>query len=156
MDRMQEAEAFLSILSDTLCRSELRSTVASAKGEMGLLLYLCFRHDGAHAWELKNKLGVGSGRIANALKSLESKGFITRTTAPNDRRAILVHLTPSGKAYAETQYQALLSQTSKLFDYLGEEDTANLLRILKRIQALPAASGAKAADDAQQPDTPSP
>ena len=45
--------------------------------------------------------------VTNAVDRLEDAGLVTRSTHPDDRRAYLVALTPSGRELAERATKAL-------------------------------------------------
>jgi len=133
MDYPECAEEFLEVFANTLRRPIPEKTIDIYRGECGLLMYLCNIHNGASAGELSEVLDVGSGRIANALKDLESKGHIVRVRCPHDKRQVLVHLTEAGKAYVESRHSELLERTALLIRELGEDDAKTFISLLKRV-----------------------
>lgn len=133
MDQKREAEELLQVLTQLTHHPELESPEQLARGEGALLRYLALRHDGATAGELRDAMGVGSGRVANALKSLEAKGLITRSPSEEDGRVVLVYLTQAGRAYIMERYRRLLSWTTMLMEELGEEDSREVLRLAHRL-----------------------
>jgi DNA-binding MarR family transcriptional regulator len=72
--------------------------------------------------------------VANALKTLERKGFVTREINPADRRGIIVSITTEGKEFGTARFNEAITSMRDLVDDLGEEDTKELVRILERIQ----------------------
>lgn len=133
MDQKREAEELLQVLTQLTHHPELESPEQLARGEGALLRYLALRHDGATAGELRDAMGVGSGRVANALKSLETKGLITRSPSEEDGRVVLVYLTQAGRAYIMERYRRLLGWTTMLMEELGEEDSREVLRLAHRL-----------------------
>lgn len=133
MDQKREAEELLQVLTQLTHHPELESPEQLARGEGALLRYLALRHDGATAGELRDAMGVGSGRVANALKSLEAKGLITRSPSEEDGRVVLVYLTQAGRAYIMERYRRLLGWTTMLMEELGEEDSQEVLRLAHRL-----------------------
>lgn len=103
------------------------------QGEGGILMYLFLKNDGVTAGELKDALGVGSSRIANALRTLEEKGMIDRKSSEFDRRCVCVFITDKGREYVDIQRREMLMRTRELLEELGEEDTEELLRILRKM-----------------------
>lgn len=103
------------------------------KGEKALIFVLEKNGGTATPGELSDLLQVGSGRIGNALKDLEAKGFVKREDAPEDRRRTLVSLTEKGKAFAEEKHAAFRGYVAALVNMLGEEDARELLRIVRKI-----------------------
>ena len=86
--------------------------------------------------DLAERLQLSSSRVANALKTLERKGFVTREINPADRRGIIVSITPEGDAFGKARFNEAVASTRELIADLGEEDTKELVRILERIQDL--------------------
>lgn len=133
MDQKREAEELLQVLTKLTHHPELESPEQLARGEGALLRYLALRHDGATAGELRDAMSVGSGRVANALKSLEAKGLITRSPSETDGRVVQVHLTQAGRDYIMERYQRLLRWTTLLMEELGEQDSKEVLRLAHRL-----------------------
>ncbi len=51
--------------------------------------------------DLGKRLFLDSGTLTPVLKSLESKGFVTRTRSTEDERVLIVSITPAGEALRE-------------------------------------------------------
>ncbi len=67
------------------------------EGEKGIMGLLFYRYPEAqYSGDLAILMKVGTGRIGNALKSLESKKFIKREADSEDKRKVLVSLTDEG------------------------------------------------------------
>lgn len=103
-----------------------------SKGSNAILLYLYSIHDGATAGELKDYFKIGSGGIANALKDLEEKGYITRKNSESDKRVVSVCITEEGKALANVSYKNMIGNLKLLLETIGEEDSNALFRILDK------------------------
>lgn len=84
--------------------------------------------------ELTGTLFVTGARIAAALRTLEKKGYVSRRTDPEDRRSILVSLTDDGKKYIEGRRSHVVDSIENLVYSLGEGDSEELLRIIKRAE----------------------
>lgn len=104
-----------------------------SKGEVGILVYLTFIKETALAGELSEQLNLSSGRIAIALKGLEKKGFVKRTSGISDRRQVIVSATEAGKNHAIAEKEEGLNKTIKLLESLGEHDALEFMRILYKI-----------------------
>jgi len=83
--------------------------------------------------QLCQEMCVSSARVATALNNLESKGMITRRMDPQDRRKILVTITPEGRAFAEQQYHAVVEGLACMLGLLGEQDAQEYVRITRRL-----------------------
>jgi len=80
-----------------------------------------------------NRLQVHPTSVTNAVDRLEDAGLVTRSTHPEDRRAMLVALTPSGRALAERATQAL---NAEVFErpHLSSIDVSSLVDVLTRLR----------------------
>src|SRR5574344_72244 len=77
------------------------------KGENAIIGVLTYNINGLTPGELKDKLGVTSARIAGALNYLETKEYISRLTDENDKRRVIVKLTPKGLNYSDNLGQKI-------------------------------------------------
>lgn len=89
--------------------------------------------DGILSGELSAAIGLSRGRSSNIIKSLERKGYLTRTTDQTDARQVHIRLTEAGADRAREQYDKVIDITVRLLLELGEEDADEFLRIVERI-----------------------
>jgi DNA-binding MarR family transcriptional regulator len=76
---------------------------------------------------------VTSGTMTNRVDRLAARGFVERYPDPDDRRGVIVRLTPEGKAAVDGAFDGLLAAESELLADLPatqQRDLANLLRRL--------------------------
>ena len=66
----------------------------SLRGENAVLTCLLRNEEELHPSELAEKLSLVPGRMTDILKTLEKKGMIRREPDPDDRRRVLVKITP--------------------------------------------------------------
>lgn len=83
--------------------------------------------------ELSEAAGVTSPTTTQLINGLEADGYVDRTTDPCDRRAVRITLTPKGAATLKTELAAFFSAFDGLTEYLGEEDSLTLARLLSRV-----------------------
>lgn len=102
-------------------------------GEQFVLFYISKHEGNVIPSDISNEMGISTARITTALNSLEGKNLITRKIDVNDRRRILVNLTGSGHEQVKLQYQKIMDIITKMLHYLGEYDSNELLRIMKRL-----------------------
>lgn len=103
------------------------------KGEMRVLSYLYQQEEAVQPGELCQILDASSARVAVVLKRLESKGQIERRMDTDDRRKILVCITPAGHGLVEARRGEMHHYIAEIIDRLGEDDAREGLRILARI-----------------------
>lgn len=74
-----------------------------------------------------------SGGMTARLDRLEKMGHIERRPNPDDRRGVLVRLTPSAVALIETVTPAHLANEARLTDCLSAAELAQLSDLLKKL-----------------------
>ena len=67
--------------------------------------------------------------VTHHLNTLEEKGLITRSISPQDRRRILITLTPAGKELVAK----CRKKVKGLIDHLGQVDCQELIRLINRM-----------------------
>lgn len=103
-----------------------------SRGEMGVLGFLGQRGT-ASPTDLAKSLSVTTARIANTLKALERKGLVRRKVNPNDRRGVIVTITPEGRRFGEGQYRAAVADTKDLLAPLTEGERSQLASLVERL-----------------------
>nr|WP_204332488.1 MarR family transcriptional regulator [Geodermatophilus sabuli] len=76
---------------------------------------------------------VTSGAITQRLDRLEEKGLITRTRSEADGRAVVVTLTPSGRAALDAALPDHLETERRLLEALPGADRDRLADLLRRL-----------------------
>lgn len=80
---------------------------------------------------LMNELLVSSGTMTNRIDRLERGGLVSRSPAPEDRRAVLVALTPTGKARVDEALISLLDCERQILSALDADQADDLGGLLK-------------------------
>ena len=73
--------------------------------------------------------------VTHLVNSLEESGFIERQRASEDRRVVRIGLTESGSKRAETLLGETQTALSGLVEFLGEEDSKTLIRLMSKMVA---------------------
>ena len=81
---------------------------------------------------MQKHLNVGSGRIANALNTLQNKGLIFRQDALDDRRKVKVFITEEGKLLQENRRREYMEYIQRVLEKMGEEEASEFLRLLEK------------------------
>ena len=105
---------------------------SSNKGEDRVLVYLLKEKNHVLVGELTEALHLSTGRIANILKQLETKGMIKRVQQKDDRRRFEISLTAKGKKYTEKLFGEVDEFYQTLVKKLGKKDTEELLRLMTK------------------------
>lgn len=133
MDYSRLAVEFLEQMYSFRKIKPLKSIDESLQGEIFAINYIAIHGDDVLPGEISNDMDVSSARVAQTLNNLEKKGLITRRIDPNDRRKILVTLTPEGKTFSEMHRKHILETVVKMLEMLGEDDAREFVRIMARL-----------------------
>ena len=99
-----------------------------------VLMLLWFSRRGSLPMKvIGSRLQVHPTSVTNAVDRLEDAGLVTRSTHPEDRRAMLVALTPTGRELAERATKALNAEVFEQPD-LGPSDVRSLVDVLTRLR----------------------
>lgn len=77
--------------------------------------------------------GKNKSVVMRMVDSLESKGLITRSVNPSDRREKLLHLTDSGKTAVDKNRRTEGKLSDELLDGVSEEDLRVFLKVINSI-----------------------
>ncbi|WP_067435566.1 MarR family winged helix-turn-helix transcriptional regulator [Nocardioides jensenii] len=78
---------------------------------------------------------VTSGTMTNRVDRLAARGLVERLPDPNDRRGVLVRLTPEGRSTVDGAFAALLESERELLGDLSARDRKQLADTLRRLMA---------------------
>lgn len=78
---------------------------------------------------------VTSGTMTNRVDRLASRGFVERYPDPEDRRGVLVRLTPEGKAAVDGAFTALIEAEKAFLAGLTAKQQAELASLLRTLLA---------------------
>jgi DNA-binding MarR family transcriptional regulator len=115
---------------------------------------------GLPATQLAQAAMLTSGGMTGEADRLAKAGLVARRPDPQDRRAVLVTLTPEGRAVAERAVKTYLQTAEEVLGILEDEERAALVELLRKLlvalegpdlpgkparphSAAPAAKGAK-------------
>ncbi|MEJ5921440.1 MarR family winged helix-turn-helix transcriptional regulator [Bifidobacterium thermophilum] len=82
--------------------------------------------------QLADATGNSPGRISAILSALEKKGWATRTIDPENRRHVIVRITPEGERLVKLHKQAMEDRMRWVFGQMGERRTEQFLNLLTR------------------------
>ncbi len=82
--------------------------------------------------EVRNSLYMTKPAISQIYSSLEKKGYMTREIDMNDRRKILVKLTPDGHEILKKTKEYTEQVLNEIISRLGEDDTRQMIELFDR------------------------
>jgi len=83
--------------------------------------------------ELYNSLLISSGATTNRVDRLEERKFVARIPDPNDRRGVLVALTPKGRRLVDKVTEAHLQNEQRLLEALNVAERQQLAQLLRKV-----------------------
>jgi DNA-binding MarR family transcriptional regulator len=92
--------------------------------------------------EVAARMHITSGTVTSLLDNLERKDYVVRSSDRDDRRRVLVDITPAAQAILDETLPAIQALTTKITERVSIEQQQALLDILEDIRqavlALPA------------------
>ncbi|RNI23928.1 MarR family winged helix-turn-helix transcriptional regulator [Flexivirga caeni] len=76
---------------------------------------------------------VTSGTMTNRVDRLAGRGFVERHPAPNDRRGVLVRLTPAGRDTVDSAMTELLEHERAILEHLPQRNRSALAASLRML-----------------------
>jgi len=100
--------------------------------QYGLLTILSTNPDSDQI-TLANALGIDRTNVADVLNRLEQRGLVARTRSVEDRRMILVRLTPPGERLVENMHPAMARAQERLLAVLSPQEREAFVTTLMRL-----------------------
>lgn len=83
--------------------------------------------------DLAVKILKSSGNMTLVIDNLEKKGYVYRERSATDRRFMIIHLTPAGRAFIEAMYPSHVAGIVREMDVLTVEERAELGRLCRKV-----------------------
>lgn len=83
--------------------------------------------------EAAKKMNVTLAAITHHINSLEEQQLVVRSASPDDRRVTLISLSETGAAMVETLRKSYWKKICGLVEYLGDEDSSELIQLITKI-----------------------
>lgn len=110
-----------------------RSGVDAFNSPQGSILYVLWEEDQVPIRTIVQKTGLAKNTLTSMLARMEEGGLVSRQSAPDDRRQVLVGLTPKARQL-KTQFLEVSEEMNQLFyQGLTQEDASLLDGLLARI-----------------------
>lgn len=84
--------------------------------------------------EVAARMHITSGTVTSLLDTLERKGYVVRSSDRDDRRRVLVDITPAAQALLDEALPAIQQVARLLVDRIGTQRQQVLLDILAEIR----------------------
>ncbi|GAB3265947.1 MarR family winged helix-turn-helix transcriptional regulator [Kineosporia babensis] len=92
------------------------------------------RHGSMRISTLSEHLRIAPRSGTEVVDALQERALVQRSPDPDDRRAVLVTLSPQGEEVAEAVRRARAAEADLFFDRLDEADRTELARIISLLR----------------------
>lgn len=123
---MRATESLNNRLNRHLAEADL---TVSQFGVLEVLLHLGALNQRA----IGEKLLKSGGNITMVIDNLEKYKYVKREKDPNDRRAVLIHLTKKGEKFIADFFPKHLEKIKEEFSVLSDEEKKQLAEICKKL-----------------------
>jgi len=89
--------------------------------------------------EVATRMHITSGTVTSLLDNLERKDYVVRSSDRDDRRRVMVDITPAAQELLDQALPAIQQVARELVDRIGPERQRALLAILDEIRQAAAA-----------------
>ncbi|MCI1686531.1 MarR family winged helix-turn-helix transcriptional regulator [Schleiferilactobacillus harbinensis] len=140
----QTSEVILKTFVDLFQKRSFRGAIASAyrfnggaeqqPNQMRALQLLADRGELTNS-DLVDSLDIRPSSVSVLVQKLESAGLVARHAAPDDKRVQLIGLTDAGRQFVQTTKQLKNDLPSQVFSALNDQEQADLLHLLQKLDA---------------------
>lgn len=101
------------------------------------IMVLVDLNPGCNPGDLAKPMGISQNNLVTHIDELVERGFLTRGVHPRDRRVKVLNLTSTGQERLADLRRAHKRYERSITDRVGKEDMGQLLRILRKFNAMP-------------------
>lgn len=113
--------------------SHTMRTLYEGRGSQKRILIVLLKAGGMTQRALTERLGIQPGSASEVIAKLEHAGLIVRTSSAQDRRTADIALTAEGKKQAMEASTQRGERHAQMFSCLSEEEKAQLLALLEKV-----------------------
>lgn len=126
---------FRRLLRTTLSMKRTMGAVFAQAGLTGAQFHTLVRvpAEGIPLTRLAARSWADPGNASGVVDRLERDGLVERRAAPHDRRVVLVHATPAGRALVSRLWPEYVSGIHRIMEPLNAEEQAHLNELLERL-----------------------
>jgi DNA-binding MarR family transcriptional regulator len=120
-------------LSGRIFAKKLKDCHIGINPSQGRILFALWQNDSIPINELARKTALGKSTLTSMLDRLEAGGYLKRIAAPEDRRQILIKLTPKNQPVQETHEKVSEEMTALFYRGFSATEIEDFERKLARI-----------------------
>ena len=126
---------FRRLLRTTLSMKRALGALFAEAGLTGAQFHTLVRvpDEGIPLTRLAARSWADPGNASGVVDRLERDGLVERRAAPHDRRVVLVHATPAGRALVSRLWPEYVSGIHRIMEPLNAEQQTHLNELLERL-----------------------
>jgi DNA-binding MarR family transcriptional regulator len=117
-------------------RAEMRASRADLAVPQFRALVFLSRHPGASLSDVATRVDLTLSATSKRIEGLVARGLVTRDAAVQDRRYVVLALTPEGEALLKSARDATRARLAEALAQLSDEDMAIVERALELLRGL--------------------
>src|SRR5262245_11796882 len=91
--------------------------------------------DGRTIGQIADMTVLDRSSLGRLLEEMAAQGLVERASPPEDRRAVLIRLSPAGRRRFEAAQPIVLAHYRRLLHGISAREFATLMRLLRRLKA---------------------
>ena len=99
----------------------------------GHILELLSKYNGLTQQQVAQMLGIRPQSASEAVATLEEQGLIVKSPNPQDKRSVLLHITPEGRDRQAQMLEERMQNACRIFASLNEEEKHTLQCLLEKV-----------------------
>ena len=115
--------------------SKHRESVLGVTGQQRMIIRIVGRYPAITAGELARALWIDAGTLSAALKRLEARKLVERRRSADDRRKVMLHLTPEGKAFDVPAVATVESAVATTLAGIPEDVATSARQVLEALES---------------------
>lgn len=128
-----ELKNVINVIGKIRMEKEKQGELKPAEKHMFFIISNCYQGEEVKPSELARTLGVSLSAVSHHLNALEKYGYIERVQDLNDKRISRIKLSEKGREYDTKLKKEFFEMVLKLVQFLGEEDSKELIRLMGRV-----------------------
>ncbi len=128
----QIAENFVSVFRSMADRTEHHPLGKLPYGQKAALFWIA-RNKKSNVKQLASCLQITSGAVTQHVEALFTEGYVERLTDPEDRRNVVIVLTPKGETLIQKLLELRHTKMTELFKDTSHEELQTFNAVLEKI-----------------------
>jgi MarR family transcriptional regulator, organic hydroperoxide resistance regulator len=112
---------------------KLRERNIETNPALGRILYVLWEQGPMTIHELARRVALGKSTLTSALDRLELQGHVARVRSPEDRRKIVIELTPKNKALHALYQEVSIEMSRVFYEGVSEAEILQFEGTLRRV-----------------------